>query len=123
MYIDIFSLNSYWLKYKKYTRGRKETQLEFENISIEYNRMYYIESRNNRIRIVDQRGKIVPQNEIAEPSIYVRFLDMIMRDVIVHIEDNGNRIIHEYKRGNPIQTYVYGKYSIIINFSRLRTTL
>ena len=123
MYIDIFSLNSYWLKYKKYTRGREETQIEFENISIEYNRMYYVESRNNRLRIVDQRGKIVLQNEIAEPSIYVRFLDMIMRDIIVHIEDNGNRIIHEYKRRNPIQTYVYGKYNIIINFSRLRTTL
>jgi len=81
--------------------------------------MYYIESRNGRIRIVNYRGDTVLQNEIAEPSIYVNFLDMIMRDIIVIVGEDGKTLNYVSKFKNPIQTYRYGDKELRINFSRI----
>ncbi len=78
--------------------------------------MYYIENRNGRLRIVDNKGATVLQKDIG--SGYLFFMDSLMRDIIINVNSDGT-LLYKRRSYNPIRQYRYHNQYFEINLSRL----
>jgi len=78
--------------------------------------MYYAESKNSRLRIVNDKGIKVLQKDIGPR--YLFFMDSLMRDIIIKVNPDGT-LTYKRQSYNPIRQYRYHNEIFEINLSRL----